>query len=236
MPTPIVVRYPLDPTGLSPDNKVLSEEHTLSDRPIKAFATSYGGFFTESVVVREKDSQRVLDKDVDYYCAELYDIPTARYGKEICAIIVITDSSVASDITVDYQALGGPWCSSQDAIIQMIDSLNLDDRPVKWGDIIGKPAEFNPAPHLTDAGDIYGFEYVVAALERVKQAILVGDDAAHDEIYKYVDTAIADLSTTVDTTYVKYNQDVEGSIRVISGIAQVYANSAWQQFWPPLWQ
>lgn len=233
---PIVIRYPLDPTGISPDNKVEKEPHVLPNRPIRALAPSYGAFFTESLVVRESDTQNVLVANEDYFSSELYEVPTARYGKEICSIIVISNSAVSSNIEIDYQALGGPWSYSQEAIIQMVNNLNLDDRPVAWGDIINKPLEFNPANHLHDIGDLYGFEYIVAQLERVYQAILLGDTVSHDQIYAYIDNQIASLKAYADTTFVKKGSTDEGSVRVVAGVAQVMVSGVWRQFYPPQWQ
>lgn len=245
---PIVTRYPLDPTGVSTNNKVEGEPHTLSARPIRAIAPLYGAFFTESIVVKEVATGNTLVKNTDYYCSELYQVPSANYGKEICSIILIINSNIQPDITIDYQALGGPWSYSQQAIVQMLDNLNIDDRPVTWDDIINKPEAFAPLPHLHDAGDVYGFEYVVAGLERLRQAILLGDSVSHDLIYAYIDQQIANLKqytddqiaqlkAYVDSNFVKNNVTVEGSIRVLAGgIAEVFASSQWRQFWPPLWQ
>lgn len=187
---PIVIRYPLDPTGTSPNNLVQGEEHDLGSRRIRAFATSYGGFFTESIILKDKATDQILDKNTDYYCAELYTVPTEKYGKEICSVVVVTNESVSNEVVVSYQALGGPWSTSQQAIIQMFDTINLDDRPVTWGSILNKPTEFNPTHHLHDVGDVYGFEYIVAELERIYQAILLGDVASHDEIYRYIDNEL----------------------------------------------
>lgn len=205
---PIVTRYPLDPTGVSPDNLVAGEEHDLGARPIRAFATSYGGFYTESVILKEKVTGRVLDKDVDYYCAELYEVPTLKYNKEVCSVIVVTNAAVASPVEVTYQCVGGPYSTSQQALLQMIEQLDLDDRPVTWGNIIGKPDAFTPAHHLHDAGDIYGFEYVVAELERIRQAILMGDVASHDEIYRYIDATFNELDGKIQTVTTNLNNHI----------------------------
>lgn len=209
---PIVVRYPLDITGENPNNLVVNEEHTLGNRAIRAFPTSYGGFFTESVVVKEKSTQRILEKNVDYYCSQIYDIPSARYGKEICSVIVVKNQAVDSNVQVTYQALGGPWSTSQQAIVNMFNSLGVDDRPVKWGDILNKPTGFNPAPHLHDVGDVYGFEYIVAELERIRQAILVGDSISHDEIYKYIDALIDSIESSVDSSIDTLTQNLNDHI------------------------
>lgn len=194
---PIVTRYPLDPTGTSANNLVEDEVHDLGARPIRAFPTNYGGFYTESVVVTEVATQLPLVKGVDYYPAELYEVPSYKYGKEICSVIVLTNANISTPVSITYQAVGGPYSTSQQALLQIMEQLNLDDRPVRWGDIIDKPPAFNPAHHLHDAGDIYGFEYIVAELERIRQAILMGDVASHDAIYKYIDDTFGDISTSI---------------------------------------
>lgn len=183
---PLVIRLPLDPDGTSPDNKIVGEPHTLSGRRIRAFATHSGAFFTESMSVIDATTGVPLRKD-QYYAAEMYQFPSNRYGKEICAIVIVTDPTVSNSILANYQALGAEYSTSQQAIIQQIERLQLDTRPVAWKDIIGKPAGFIPSAHLHDAGDIYGFEYLVFAIDRIRDAIILGDVASHDAIYAYID-------------------------------------------------
>lgn len=190
--TPMVIRYPLDETGTSPDNLVLNEPHELGSRQVRCIALHYGAFFTESLRVRDAATGQLLTAD-QYYPAELYAVPTALYGKEICAIIVITDPTVSGNVLVDYQVLGGYYGASTQAIIQQLDNLNLDDRPVSWPNVIDKPSEFPPTWHYHDAGDIFGFEFVVQALDRIRDAILMGDQASHDEIYRYIDRMYDEL-------------------------------------------
>lgn len=185
-PSPLY-RYPLDSTGTSPDNLVVGEEHQLSNRSVRAIAPTYGGFFAESCVVTDLATSQPLIKGTDYYFGELFEFPTGRYGKEIFGVILITKPNVAG-VSISYQALGGDYSYSMDALIAMIDNLNLGDRPVAWGSIIGRPDLFVPATHWHDIGDVYGFEYVVSALIQLRNAILTGDVASHDEIYRYIDT------------------------------------------------
>lgn len=186
---PVPFRYPLDPTGLSPDNLVQGDIKTMLNRPIRAVAPTYGAFFVESLKIRDMATQQWLT-DQQFYAAELFQFPTERYGKAICGIVVITDPTVSSQIELDYQCLGGEYSTNSDAIVQMIENLELDNRPVAWGNLINKPDAFPPVLHYHDAGDIYGFEYVVHALDRIRGAILLGDDASHDAIYRYIDDAL----------------------------------------------
>jgi hypothetical protein len=202
------IRYPLDGTGVNPDNKIVGEIHTLPNRTVRAIALGYGAFFAESIVVRDVATGHALTKNVQYSCTEMLEFPTGRYGKEIDTIVLIKDSTVSSQVEVDYQVLGGSYSTNVDAIIQMLNSADLDNRPVAWGDIIGKPDAFTPAFHYHDIGDLYGFEYVVHAIERVREAILVGDDASHDQIYRYIDASFAQLDTHITTVETNLNSHI----------------------------
>lgn len=198
--TPLVTRYPLDPTGVNPENLVTAEPHTLSARRIRAVATQYGAFFSESLQIKDVTNNAILVKGQQFYAAELYELPTARYGKEVCAIVLITDENVGPEIELTYQALGGEFSNSMTAISQQIEKLKLDERPVGWGDLIARPDEFPPSHHLHDVGDVYGFEYLVHSLDRVRAAIIMGDAASHDAIYAYIDQEIAGLRAQGDAT------------------------------------
>lgn len=190
MPTPIIVKFPLDETGVNPNNLVQGEPHTLVSRKVRSISPTYGAFFTGSLVVTDDVTQTQLVKNVQYFAVELYELPTAKTGKEVCAIIIITDQAVSNSVSISYQALGGDFSVSTIALQQMIDKLELDERPVYWPSIIGKPSEFPPSAHLHDVGDVYGFEYMVHALERIKDAIVMGDQLSHDVIYRYVDDRV----------------------------------------------
>ena len=202
----VILKYPLDLTGKNANNLVTGEVHVLNTGVNRAFVPSYGPFFTKSLIVREASTNKLLTANVHYKAIQLEPTATADSGLEVCCIIVITDTSISSRVIIDYQVVGGDYSASVYALQQMIDALNLDNRAVAWGDVIGKPSEYVPAEHRHDAGDLYGFEYLVAAIEELRQAIIIGDDASHDAIYKYVDlkngaqdTAVATNKQTMDT-------------------------------------
>jgi hypothetical protein len=179
-------RFPLDSTGLNPDNLVVGEPHTLPNRTVRVLAPLYGAFFTESLVIKDMTSGLTLNAS-QFKSVELYEFPTGSYGKEICGVILITDTSVSNSIQLTYQALGGEYSMNTDAIIEMLNAINLDNRPVAWPDVQNKPDGFIPAAHYHDVGDVYGFEYLVHAIERLTSAVKSGDDVTHDIIYKYID-------------------------------------------------
>jgi hypothetical protein len=226
MSTPLVIRYPLDPTGTSTNNLVTGEIQNLTaNRTVRAIAPMYGAFYTDSLVVTDTATNKVLTPGTQYYAAEMYELPTARYGKQICAIILITDTTVSNTVSLQYQALGGPYSTSAQAIIQQIENLNLDDRPAAWGDILDRPSEFPPAFHLHDIGDVYGFEYLVHAIDRVRDAIEVGDTAQYDQIYAYIDHVQQVLQAEIDSgnsAFSAHLQDFNNPHRVSASQLGVY--------------
>lgn len=201
MPNPIIT-YPLDPTGLSPGNKIPNEPKTLVNRTVRAVAPNYGAFYTESLVVRDVTNNRTLTRGISYQCVELYEVLSQIYLKEICAVILITDPSVSSNITITYQCVGGEYSTSSEAIVSMLHALSLDDRPADYNLLINLPSEgFQPTLHLHDVGDVYGFEFLVMGLERLTSAVLTGDNASHDRIYQYIDSKLSGFSPNSNTIF-----------------------------------
>lgn len=205
MSNPPVIKYPLDLTGQAASNLITGEVHAVNVNAQPAFVTNYGPFYTTGLVVTRLDTGQVLTPGTvgstngQYVATQLLVDMTLRTGQEICSVIVLTDKTLPANlqVSVTYQVLGGAYSGSVDAIQQLIDALNLNNQPVLWADILGKPVLFPPAPHLHDLGDIYGFEYLVAVLERIVQAIYVGDDAQLTAIYQYIDHQIAGLQSSI---------------------------------------
>ena len=195
---PNIIKYPLDPTGISITNLVQGEVHTLVNRPIRCVATMYGGYYANSMVITDLNTNVILNAN-QWYPGELYDVPTALYGLPVYALVVISDTSVSNNISLQYQVVGGEFSTSETALINLINTLNVDNRPVDWPNIILKPSEYPPSEHLHNAGDIYGFEYVVHAIERVKSAIEYGSAVYQDKLYEYVDTAVLKPKNIIET-------------------------------------
>ena len=192
--TPIILRYAEDRTGENPNNRVVNETHQTVNRRVRAIAPYHGPFYSESVVVRNAVTNDVLIKDVDYHAVEYYESISRLTGKEVCAIILIVNEGIThQEFSIDYQVVGGEFSYGYDSIAKMMDKINNDDRPVHWGNLLNLPPEFIPSAHLHDIGDTFGWEYVIAELELIRKAILMGDSASHDEIYMYIDRRVDEL-------------------------------------------
>jgi len=176
----------LDPTAVNPNNLIVGEEHDLGTGVNRAIVPHYSAFYSQSLVVRVEDSVEPLIPNQHYIAAQLHADATAALDHEVCMAVVIIDQNVVGKITLEYQTVGGDFSVSVDALRQAIEDEDLDERTVSWGDVIARPSAFPPAPHLHDIGDLYGFEYLTEALEALRAAILIGDEAIHEEIRQWV--------------------------------------------------
>ena len=196
---PPVLHLPLDLSGDAVTNRVTAELHPIAATGNRAIVTQRGPFFTKNLVVRNASTGTVLRPDVDYRPVHMFLEASLRATLEICSVVLVLPACSASEIEIDYNAIGGEYSASVSSIEQMIASLDLDSRTIYWGDLIGAPEYFPPTAHLHDIGDLYGFEYVVAALESVRRAILMGDQAAFDELRRYIDLQIQELRSLFTT-------------------------------------
>lgn len=181
------IRYAFDPTGQNTDNYVADEAHTLPVRRVRALAPKYGPFFGKSVKLVEASTGRVLTYGTHYSLGELLKTATQKVGQGVYSIIVITDASILGDILVSYQTIGGEYSYSPEALINMLTMrLNPAVNTVNWADVIGKLDQYVPAKHLHDVADVFGFEYVVEAINRVKDALLWGNTPMYDALLNWI--------------------------------------------------
>lgn len=220
----LIIRYPLDLTGRSTNNLVQAEPHaigaTTASRKNRVIVPKYGAFYTEGLKVRVKSTGKVLDPKTQYVCTEFYQDASIATGLEVCCAIVITDTLVPSDIEIFYQVVGGEFSVSAGALEDAIKNLNIDNRPVHWGEIIGLPETFAPSDHLHDIGDLYGFEYLIPVLENMVTAILTGSGAVEDAIMAHVNNKISQLDgriTTMRGLFDEHANDEDNPHKVTKG-------------------
>lgn len=208
MSNPPVMSYPLDLTGRSPDNLVLGETHGPCYPGNRVFVLSYGPFYAKSLVVRKKATGEILVPNVDYKAVHTFIEPTLRTGYLVCSIIQIEATAYGIELECDYQVLGGDYSLSTSALENLVDDLNNDDRAVRWGEIIGKPEAYPPTPHLHDIYDTFGWQYVVAALEAIRQALLMGSAGNNDDLYAYVDLKHSQAMSAVNDVQTNLNAHI----------------------------
>jgi len=176
-------RYRLDKHGDSIENKVVNEpRHIGTEKKIRAIVPRCGAFFTKSLHVFDAFTHQELKEGVDYKCLFVDSDLIAKIGQPIAYVIAITNPTVSSDIYYSMQAVGGMGVYMLPLLNTIIPLLNSEDRIQYWTNIADKPDKFNPGYHYHDAGDFYGFEFLVLALLRISSILTDRDLDDHTEI------------------------------------------------------
>ena len=207
-----------DSSGVSSANLVSNELHTLtSNRDTKLIIPKYGAFYSESLKVYSinPDTQALteLSKDTHFIATEMLHKVTKLVGKSVCTVILILPGITGGQFEIRYQALGGHNQYNREILLSNIEALTINNRSVDWSDVANKPKEFPPAPHLQDALDLYGLEYVTDQLDQITYAVNTTDKAIHDSI-------IAHLESEKAGFFYKYNNEVYTRVDTITALTR----------------
>lgn len=194
---PLIAKYPLDKSGTSVTNKVIGEIRDINSNLERAFVPYGGPFYTNSMKITDVATGKPLIPIDDYILCQPFQQAALRTGLDVQCVVWLK-TKAPTQVSIEYQVVGGEYSWNIQALVQMIAEITLDDRPISWGAIIGKPTAYPPAPHIHDIGDSYGWEYVVFQLEGIRNAILVGDEASHDEIRKQIQAIRDDINLELD--------------------------------------
>lgn len=198
--TLIPQRYALDMSGVNPNNTVSGELHTLENRVVRVIAPAHAPFFKASLKIRDENTHALLSA-AQYRCLSLVPMASALagVGKEVYAVIAVTDQHVSPNVSVSYQTIGGDYVQSFETTVALIESLTTDTRPVIWPNIVNRPDLYEPSQHLHAVGDAVGFEHLVVELEKLRMAILMGDQVCHDELLTYFDQQVQAMRNLMTT-------------------------------------
>lgn len=186
MSTAPLIRYPLDPTGLNQDNYVSGEIKTLTTAQLRAIAPKYGPFFTEGFTAYDNGNGRILVKGVDFQIVDLLQSATLKFGKEIAQVVLIINPNVSSSVRINYHVLGGAFQGNAEGLVALYDVIMQDGRPVDWTNVLNKPTQYTPTLHNHMLEDVYGFEPLVVAMERIRNALILSDVPAFEALIDWV--------------------------------------------------
>ena len=184
------IRYILDPSGVNPDNLVTNEHHHLDIHLRRVIIPINGAFFENSLLIKDLANNRILSKDIDYNVDQLCREPTMMYGLSIYSVILIINTTVSSNVSINYQCLGGYYQQDYNNLLEAyINALNTNS-PIDWVNVENKPETFNPTLHNHLTHDLYGFENLVYGLERLRQAQIIGNIPAFEQMYDYINSKL----------------------------------------------
>lgn len=193
-----VYKYPLDLTGESPENRVVGERHIIGTSRGRIFIANHGPFYGNNLIVRDSVSGRILEPIRDYKL--IHNVREAQEitGKPVYCGVRVADPDAGTEIEIDVSYVGGEFSYSTKALLDMLDAIINDNRPIDWGELIGIPNEWVPTPHMHSAYDLYAMKHVVAATNDVAGAIREDDSHGHAMLFDMITARIQNLEEVID--------------------------------------
>lgn len=130
----------LDLTGTSISNKIVSETCTVMGTTTKYLVLDHGGFFTESLVL--KDGATTLLENVDYIPVVYIEEISSRTLKEVTLAIVLL-TNVTDTLVVSYQAVGDVYDLYREPLIDHLSTLDFSQHTIERNAPLGTELLFD---------------------------------------------------------------------------------------------
>jgi hypothetical protein len=141
---------------------------------------------------------------VDYDILLLDTLAKNKTGQNVSYIVAIINPAVYGEIAFDYQTIGGNFSASSSAIKQLIENLQLDNRSIRFDDLLDLPVTYPPSFHLHRVGDLFGWEDMVDAVLQIKALLQNGND----NLFDAVDTRFNEVVIQINNIWNKLQVDV----------------------------
>lgn len=180
--------YPFDPTGTKSSNLVTGELQPLTgmgDRDyytiIPAAAPFYADTFTCSV--KTLDGTIVpLNEGVDFYFTHYFMGATRATAKPVYGSITLLNTQLRGTLILNpYQCVGGDWMVDSNKIAEILAMQSVNPRSISWDQVAGYPTIFPPVPHEWNLMDMVGQSEILAAMDRIVDAILTQASSAMND-------------------------------------------------------
>lgn len=172
------VSYPLDTTGISPDNLVQNELHTVTevnDVTYNLLVPVFAPFYLDNqelVHIAQDGTERILTPDVDYYASLPYLAASNSIGKMLYGAWSINTKFAEGTIKVQYQTLGDKWCADANYVLEVLTAKAYNPRTVVWDVLTNVQDLFPPINHDQNLQYVYDSGDFVEKLNRIADAIL----------------------------------------------------------------
>lgn len=186
MTTPIF-NYPLDLTGTAQSNRVVNEEYVIGAVRARLFIAKGGPFFGNTVELTDLETGRPLVPVQDFLLIHRYEEAEQRTKQPVYAGVRIVNPMVSSRIGFTRSHVGGEFSYSYYALAEAVIALLNDNRTINWGDLVGVPSQWNPAPHLHPIRNAYGWKAVVDSIMMVEKAVREGDEASRSLLLETIE-------------------------------------------------
>lgn len=207
------VKYPIDVTGVHPDNRIENEIHRVS--PIDRVITpKMIKFYAESLNVRTASRELVLGQD--YKLEDLDPVLTEQTGKAVMQSIVLLDNTLIGEVMITYQCYGTGDTFTREYIGDLIAKAQ-QDKAVYFKDLVGLPDAFPPSEHRHDIEHTSGWEGAIQVMDEL--VLLIGQLKTTRDHKLY--TLVEQFKREVTERLERNTDDIQEARSVIGSINQL---------------
>lgn len=181
--TPVIYSLPYDPQADNPRNRVLREYHDLSEQvglDYRVITLDHGHFFVKHLEIVDDTGYELAD--ADFQCVMVNAEATMATGQEVAAVVVIVNPNVSHKVFINASMVGGVYCNLTPTIAQASLGLLNPTRFPTWRNVENKPDKFDVGGHLHAMWELYGFEGMCNALDRIVQLKLLAARKRYEQI------------------------------------------------------
>ena len=173
--------YALDPTGISPANRIVDETKVITPPTVITDANfvvpNITPFFKEGFVIRL--GTRTLVEGVDFQFVFRHIAASTHFTREIFGGLMFINKQFSGTVKMTYQVLGGEFANPDPSAITEFSKAVGAVRWLTFDQILGVPSSFPPAYHEHDLEkDLVDMGDVVDAVELLAKAVRDKDDHA----------------------------------------------------------
>jgi hypothetical protein len=178
-------QYQFDPSGVNPANRIIGELQPLTgmgDRDYYLVVPAATPFFADSIQLSFKSLQgdiRLLVEGVDYYLSHWFMGASRATAQPVYGSITLMNSELRGTLVLNnYQTIGGDWTVDTNTIATVLADRIHNPRRIAWDQVAGYPTIFPPVPHEWNLVDMVGQSQMLAAIDRIVDAILTQASSA----------------------------------------------------------
>lgn len=195
----MALSYVLDPTGTSTNNLVSNDIFNVTPGSNTAIVPTAGMYFSISLIVTNSINGTIMTRNVDYICIELSGEMTGKYGQEINGAVLWLGTTGVTSVSLQYQCLGGDTAYDNTLLQELIQNTTLTSQQLEWSNILNKPNAYTPNNHINMLSDIYGFEPLVYAIERLSKLVNLNNTVSYQSLMDWVTSQLANVNSTTNS-------------------------------------
>lgn len=166
--------YNFDSTGLSPDNRVSNEKHTVSTVNANMhnyFIPRYAPFFANNFVIIDTASGEPLEPGDDYVLTHKYEEASFNINQEVYGSVTLKDPSRSGTFSLVYQSLGGEFTNDSTQSVEDGLALLHDLTTIDWSELVNTPETFPLTPHNHPVTEVEAVVEMLSQLTLIRESI-----------------------------------------------------------------